>query len=149
MPSHDLSKNQRRDDETERTLDQFVALVRETPDTRIGWEITEHHDSPEQLLALLTAAIRRLAEAAAEPTPETEAQIAAALAVPIVLVDEPITPPPNPNWPVDLRTAREATPREIRWTNKQCQVCGYFPPCQCPGNPFGTGTGLREAVTRS
>lgn len=87
----------------------------------------------------------------AEPTSETEAQIGAALAVPIELVDEPNPAEPdqptNPNWPVDLRTAREATPREIRWANKQCTTCGYFPPCQCPGNPFGTGLG--EAVTRS
>jgi hypothetical protein len=145
VPTSDVTKNQRRDDETERALDRFVALVRETPDTRIGWEITEDHDSPEQLLALLTVAIRRLAGPATEPTPETEAQIEAALAVPIVLVDEPIAPPTNPNWPVDLRTAREATPREIRWANKQCTTCGYFPPCQCPGNPFGTGTGIGGA----
>lgn len=29
-----------------------------------------------------------------------------------------------------------------QWGTKRCTTCGYFPPCQCPGNPFGTGTGL-------
>lgn len=35
------------------------------------------------------------------------------------------------------RDAREAAAGGERWSPWRCADCGYYPPCQCPGNPFG------------
>lgn len=44
----------------------------------------------------------------------------------------------NPNWPVDLRTATEAARGSSDGRRLgRCAKCGYYRPCQCPGNLFG------------
>jgi hypothetical protein len=36
------------------------------------------------------------------------------------------------------RDAEEAAAGGERWSNTRCVACGYYAPCQCPGNPHGS-----------